>query len=170
MRSLLLILLVLGSPLALGSEAKFACAGEEYRAFDFWVGTWAVRTPKGQLAGNNRISIQENGCLVLEEWQGIRGGTGQSYNYYNPGDQQWHQLWISKDAIIRYAGGLTDTGVMRLEGTITYQADGRTAPFIGQWAKEKDGTVLQSFKEWDAKTEQWRDWFIGRYPRPEPTS
>ena len=64
-----------------------------------------------------------------------------------------------------YAGGLTESGTMRLEGEITYQADGRTARFSGEWIPEDEGTVLQVLQEWDAQAGQWQDWFTGRYSR-----
>ena len=163
---LLSLCLVLTPPtLAIAGE-QGPCSSAAYHAFDFWLGDWQVHTPNGQLAGTNRITVDEGGCLLIEHWRGSRGATGQSYNFYDPGNDQWHQLWVSRDAIIRYAGGLTESGSMRLEGEITYQADGRRARFSGEWIPEDAGTVLQVLKEWDAETGQWQDWFTGRYSRP----
>lgn len=163
MRTLYVFLLFACAPAL--AEPTEPCSAEMYRAFDFWVGEWQVHTPKGQLAGTNTISVEESGCLLLENWKNTAGGTGQSYNYYHPGDGKWHQLWVSRGAVIDYAGGLTDSGSMRLEGEITYQADGRKARFTGEWIPEEDGSVLQVFKEWDASKSQWQDWFTGRYTR-----
>ncbi len=159
------IVLLLSCVATWAAEPPATCKSDSYRHFDFWLGQWQVHTAEGQLAGTNRISAQEGGCLLLEQWQNAGGGTGQSYNYYNPGDDQWHQLWVSRGAIIDYAGGLTPYGSMRLEGEITYQADGRKARFSGEWTPTADGSVLQGFKEWDEQSQQWQDWFTGHYTR-----
>lgn len=144
------------------------CDGDAYKAFDFWVGTWdvfSVGGPQdGGLAGTNRITKKENGCLVLEEWTGSDGSTGQSYNYYDPARDKWRQVWVSAGAVIDYEGGLDEAGTMRLEGTITYRG-GKTAPFKGTWTSQKDGSVLQDFRQYSDKSEKWEPWFTGRYVR-----
>ena len=119
------------------------CNSEAFKQFDFWLGHWEVTTPDGTLAGENLITSEENGCLVLERWSSAGGGTGQSYNYYNPATEKWRQVWVSQGGMIDYEGGLTDTGTMKLTGTITYVATGQQAPFTGEWTPNEDGTVTQ---------------------------
>lgn len=137
------------------------CQEEVYRAFDFWIGTWNV-TSQGKQAGTNRITSQEGGCLILEEWTGAQGGTGQSYNFYDTGIEKWRQVWVSGFGTIDYAGGLDDEGRMVLEGTIAYR-NGTTNGFRGVWTPNPDGTVTQHFTQQDNETGEWADWFIGEY-------
>lgn len=139
------------------------CEDDIYRQFDFWLGEWEV-TAGGQIAGHNKISSRENGCLVLEEWTSAGGGSGQSYNFYDPGMKKWRQVWVSGFATIDYAGGLNADGQMVLEGEIAYRA-GNTAPFKGVWTLNDDGTVTQHFTQYDAEKQQWADWFIGLYAK-----
>ncbi len=40
----------------------------------------------GRKAGENSIVKMEQGCMLLERWQGDSGSTGTSLNYYNSGD------------------------------------------------------------------------------------
>ena len=136
-----------------------------YQQFDFWLGTWTVTGPNGQVAGVNEITAEEQGCLLVERWRGASGSTGQSYNYYNPVTEKWRQVWVSPGALIDYEGGLVAPGVMRLEGTITYPATGQTAPFTGEWSLNSDGTVTQHFEQFDATEEVWSPWFTGTYSR-----
>ncbi len=143
------------------------CETTEYQAFDFWLGEWQVATPDGQQAGKNSITREEGMCLLVERWQSVQGGTGQSYNFYDPQSGQWRQVWVSQGIIIDISGGLTAEGAMRLEGDIVYHADGRTAPFVGQWTPNADGTVTQAFTQWDAETETWKPWFTGIYSRAD---
>ncbi len=140
------------------------CQEEIYRAFDFWLGTWDVTTPDGRPAGTNVISEQENGCLLLEEWTSVSGGSGQSYNFYDPGLRKWRQVWVSGGATIDYAGGLNDDGAMVLEGEISNR-NGTTAPFRGTWTVQEDGAVKQHFQQYDPETEEWNDWFVGIYKK-----
>ena len=126
-----------------------------------------VTTPDGNLAGENLITSEENGCLILERWRAADGGTGQSYNFYNPATEKWRQVWVSQGGMADYEGGLTESGSMKLEGTITYVATGLQAPFTGEWTLNEDGTVTQYFEQYDAATEQWNPWFSGLYTRKE---
>lgn len=141
------------------------CADEDYHAFDFWLGTWDVTAPNGQVAGVNRITREESGCLLLESWTSASGTTGQSYNFYNPDTDKWRQVWVSAGALIDYEGGLTESGSMKLVGTITYHGNAQTFPFTGEWTLNEDGTVTQHFEQYNAETDEWAVWFTGLYTR-----
>ncbi|MFQ5563692.1 MAG: hypothetical protein ACE5FO_09000, partial [Parvularculaceae bacterium] len=91
------------------------------RAFDFWTGDWEVYNLKGEKAGENSITIEENGCLLVERWKGSGGGTGQSYNFVDLATGEWRQVWVSAGATIDYSGGLNEEGAMVLEGEISYR-------------------------------------------------
>ncbi|MGD2133762.1 MAG: hypothetical protein PVI23_13290 [Maricaulaceae bacterium] len=139
-----------------------------FRDFDYWVGHWDVYAPNGNFAGENLISLRENGCLIIEEWTGAGGGSGTSMNFYDTGMGAWRQIWRSPGAVIDYAGGLDDDGAMFLEGTISYDAGGEPAPFRGKWTLQEDGSVLQEFWQQDTETGEWGSWFVGEYrPKPE---
>lgn len=167
------IAIVSGLTMASGVQAQDAeappppCEEDTFHQFDFWLGDWAVTAPDGTFAGNNSITREENGCLLLERWTSAAGGTGQSYNFYNPATEKWRQVWVSSGALIDYQGGLTDAGSMKLEGTITYVASAQTAAFTGEWTLEEDGTVTQHFEQYDAESEQWATWFTGLYTKVE---
>ena len=161
MRSVVFVVLLAASVSAGAQTPPRGCHDEAYAQFDFWLGQWEVRTPNGQLAGRNHIQKLEMGCLILESWTSVGGGTGQSYNYYDPAQKTWHQLWVSADGIIDYSGGLDDDGAMALLGEITYR-NGNVVPFRGRWTP-KDDHVLQELEQWNAEEEQWQPWFVGEY-------
>ena len=154
-----------GGAVAQQGERPKPCESAPYHAFDFWLGEWSVTDPAGELAGTNSVTKEENGCLIVERWSGASGSTGQSYNYYDPGDGKWHQLWISAGAVIGYSGGVNQRGHMILEGTIKYR-NGDTHPFRGTWMQRDDGSVKQHFEQFNAEDEAWEDWFIGTYRKP----
>ena len=91
-----------------------------FREFDFWVGDWDVR-PRGAsastTASRNRITLEENGCVVQEHWEGQGGSTGQSFNLFDRSIGKWRQTWVDNGGGQHdYVGELRD-GNMALEGT-----------------------------------------------------
>lgn len=82
----------------LNAFAQKPCSIPEFRQFDFWVGEWEAFGPKGK-AGDSRISIIIDSCVILEEWtsaslqQGFRYA-GKSFNTYNLATRQWQQTWV----------------------------------------------------------------------------
>ena len=147
---------------AIATPPQPSCEGDEYRAFDFWLGDWTVTAPGGQPAGTNSITSEENGCLIIERWSGAQGSTGQSFNYYNPATGMWRQVWVSPGALIDYEGGLNQRGQMVLEGEISYH-NGNSFPFRGEWTANEDGSVHQHFEQYNPETEEWDVWFTGIY-------
>ena len=141
------------------------CADAKFHEFDYWLGEWEVFTKDGKKAGDNVITAEEGGCLLVERWTSASGGTGQSYNFVDLETGKWRQVWVSVGATIDYAGGLDETGVMRLEGTIGYGAanPANGAKFKGSWTPEEDGSVTQHFQQYNPATEEWTDWFTGIY-------
>lgn len=135
-----------------------------YNQFDFWLGSWDVYVGE-QKAGENTITKQEGGCLVLEKWTDITGGTGQSYNFYNPKTKKWRQVWVSNYMSIDYEGGLTEDGSMELVGTITYFHNGEALDFLGRWSLQDDGTVRQHFEQYDQERGRMVPIFTGIYHR-----
>lgn len=95
MRILFLLLL-----LAQGVSAQqMPCSSPEYRKFDFWIGEWEAFGKDGSKAGDSKISVILDSCIILEEWtsatiqRGLRYA-GKSFNTYNAGLGQWQQTWV----------------------------------------------------------------------------
>jgi Protein of unknown function (DUF1579) len=81
------------------SQAQRPCTSAEYRQFDFWIGEWEVYGLNGQKAGDSKISLILDSCIILEEWtsasisRGVRFA-GKSFNTYNSRTKQWQQTWV----------------------------------------------------------------------------
>ena len=78
-----------------------------YRQFDFWIGEWEVYGLKGQKAGDSKIELILDSCIILENWKSanlFRGQyySGKSFNRYNSSTGQWQQTWVDN------VGGTTD--------------------------------------------------------------
>ncbi len=152
--------------LTLQAQAAPACDGGAYDDFDFWLGTWEV-TANGQRAGTNVITKEEKGCLLIERWTSASGGTGQSYNYYDPSTEVWRQVWVSQGFTIDYEGGLDEDGQMKLEGLLSPRTGGEARPFRGRWTPNDDGSVQQTFWLQNGETGEWELWFDGHYTKSQ---
>ena len=138
---------------------------ERFREFDFWVGEWDVHDGKGTLAGENSITSEERGCVLVENWQGASGSSGMSINYLDRITDEWVQIWHAAGGYqIDIRGGLTDKGML-LRGTIHYIGTGQTAPFRGLWTPLPDGRVRQFFEQSNDDGATWEPWFEGFYTR-----
>jgi hypothetical protein len=143
------------------------CAAAAFREFDFWAGEWDVRDAGGKTAGVNRITREENGCVLVERWQSASGGTGQSYNYYDPAARRWKQLWVGLNILLHMEGGISE-GRMRLEGPLQYLGQDRVTILRGTWTPLPDGRVRQHFEESEDDGSTWTTWFDGYYTRRSP--
>jgi hypothetical protein len=109
-------------------SAQKPCSRPEFRQFDFWVGEWEAFGVKGKKAGDSKISVILDSCVILEEWtsasqqQGLTYA-GKSFNSYNAATKQWQQTWTDN------TGNTTE--FLRGEGKdgkIVYYADKVTGP------------------------------------------
>lgn len=80
--------------------AQKPCSRPQFRQFDFWIGQWeAYNNANGKKAGDSKISLILDSCIILEEWisagvqQGLRYA-GKSFNTWNNAVQQWQQTWV----------------------------------------------------------------------------
>ena len=140
-----------------------ACCTEDHRAFDFWVGDWEVRDSAGNLLGTNRIEKLHGGCLLLENWEGNRpGSTGSSFNFYNPGEDRWEQIWVDPSGTILklYGGRLGNRMVLRSEPF--EDAEGYPGQPRISWTLLSDGSVRQLWEVVQG-TEVLRVLFDGLY-------
>ncbi len=121
--ALSLFLLALALPAApasaqsLPGAATKACQSSEHRQFDFWVGDWIVTTKNGPKVGDSSITRILNDCVILETWTGAGGGSGQSFNHYDPVSNTWKQFWVDVSGSRQeYENGIYNDGALRYTG------------------------------------------------------
>jgi len=144
---------------------KFGCPSTEFHQFDFWIGHWDV-TVQDKPAGTNNITQEEGGCLIHEHWTGARGGTGQSFNFYDQSTRQWNQVWVDNSAtVLRLAGSYGDNQ-MRFTG-MAPGPDGKPQPQRLTFFRNGDGTVRQLWETSGDGGSSWQVVFDGLY-RKQP--
>lgn len=106
---------------------KDAQAHPEYRQLDFWVGRWDVFAPGGQKVGQSRVELILKDCVVYENWTGLAGGEGKSFNKYDPQKRRWEQFWVADNGTTTYFTGQAAPGQM----LYTHEgADASGRPFV----------------------------------------
>jgi hypothetical protein len=159
---LFLSILVTALP-AQGRQPPPDCKGAEHRQFDFWAGEWVVLSGT-DTAGTNSVTLEESGCIVHEHWTGSKGGTGQSFNFYDRTDGKWHQIWIdSNGMVLRLSGSYAD-GKLSYTGATLRRNGTRVLHRLG-FTGNADGTVRQL---WESSTDEGKSWsvvFDGVYVR-----
>ena len=136
-----------------------------HRQLDFWLGEWEVYTPAGSKAGENRIEKTVGGCLLLENWKSVSGGTGRSMTFYDAGRDQWRQVWIDHGGSVIEAEGGFDYGKLRLEGYHS-RVGGQSGKCRITLEPLPDGRVHQKIEQ-SSDGMNWYVWFEAIYVRPE---
>lgn len=113
------VFIILLTSLAQQAKSKpCKCCSIEHNQFDFWVGNWAVYDTLNNLVGTNKILKNYDNCLLQENWVSKGKNKGTSYNYYNPSDSTWNQLWIDNQGTILKLKGSFEHGKMILKSDL----------------------------------------------------
>lgn len=141
-------------------QNTYPCADdEEYHKLDFWLGDWEVFV-NGQARAFSRITKGEGDCTLHENYLTGGGYTGRSFNYFDPEDSLYHQIWIDRSGTIsRYREKAARPGYLLMEThgsgplmRMSYTAKGRD-------------TVVQSMAMSQDSGRNWQNVFLGEYRR-----
>ena len=95
------------------------------------------------------------GCVLKENWTGLQGGSGSSFNIYDAPRKLWHQTWVdSMGTLLVLEGGLKD-GRMVMSGD-QVQKDGSHLLNRMSWTPA-DGSVRQT---WDVSKDGGKTWKV----------
>src|SRR5438874_893753 len=107
MRKGLFSILIAITTLAAKAQNIPCTSDPTYRQFDFWIGEWDVYGKNGKKAGDSRIELILDSCIILENWKSANPFknlyyAGKSFNTYNSLTKQWQQTWVDN------VGGTTE--------------------------------------------------------------
>ena len=138
------------------------CKDGASRQFDFWVGHWRV-TEHGKLAGDNRVEPILDGCALLENWTGAKGGAGKSLNFFDREDGLWHRTWVDRSGGALFLAGKFENGAMRLEGERAATSKQPATRHRITWTPLPGGKVRQLWESTPAGKNLWSTQFDGLY-------
>lgn len=133
------------------------CGNIGYSQFDFWIGDWEVfARSSGELVGTNSIKKILGGCVLEENWAGVGGSVGKSFNTYDPGSDKWTQTWVDNSGSRFVFTGSLVSGNMLLEGK--YLRNGKESLFkLSFFPDPSDGSVRQL---WEQSVDGGSTWIV----------
>ena len=72
----------------------------EAHQFDFWIGDWDVQTQSGQPVGKSHIEQILGQCVIFENWTGLQGSSGKSFNSFDTVSGTWRQFWVDDSGTV----------------------------------------------------------------------
>lgn len=118
--------------LSLAGWSQRACNDSVHRQFDFWIGQWEAFGPQGKKAGDSKVELILDSCIILENWSStatINGKqySGKSYNTWNAATGKWQQYWVDNmGGVTEYFNGHYEEKKMILQTANIPQADGKS--------------------------------------------
>ena len=156
------LLACVGNLVTADEKPTRGCSAPEAHQFDFWIGRWAV-SEKGSPAGTNTIERILDGCALLENWTGAKGGSGKSLNFYDRADGKWHQTWIDGSGGALFLSGTFENGAMRMEGARPAEDKQPASRHRITWTPLAGGKVRQLWESSPTGKEEWTVQFDGLY-------
>lgn len=152
--------------IAKAEENAFPCrANPMNRQFDFWLGEWDVYA-NGQHVAKSKIEYSLEGCLIIENYEAFAGYSGKSINFYDKGDEKWHQIWTDISGnISRYDGELKDGKMYMYGENINKKGDKSLVRM--EFTPNNDGSVRQLYEGSNDGGKTWSIYFDGRYVKQE---
>ncbi|MBT8320006.1 MAG: hypothetical protein KJP01_07745, partial [Gramella sp.] len=126
-----------------------------------------VFNEQGEKVGENLVQKLEDNCIVNENWKSVKAGSGKSYNYYDPADTTWNQLWISNTGNILKLKGVASKDKMVLKSEIIKGEKGAYYNKI-TWTKNPDNSVTQLWEILDPEENLLTTAFKGIYRKKNP--
>lgn len=69
-------------------------------------------------AARNTVTVDDNGCVVIEHWSAPSGSEGQSFNIFDRSIGTWRQTWVGNiGGQHDYRGGLKDGNMVYVGNT-----------------------------------------------------
>lgn len=135
------------------------CSAAEYRALDFWIGTWTARNGQGVVTGHASIERVNDGCALLESWSSPPSAkaafVGKAFHRFDALSAQWEQYWTdNRGSATLLKGELLPAGGVRYAWQ-TSTPSGATVFHRQTIAPDEKGGVVNSS---DSSTDGGETW------------
>jgi hypothetical protein len=154
---------------AFAASAVAPCStNSENRQLDYWLGNWSVGVPGSSGNAHSTVSLLLNKCLVVENWDGGRGHSGQNIFGYSADDKSWYGMFADNEGRVHvFTSGKVSSGSAVFEGTNR----GPNGEDILNRVKVTRLTPDKVEQTWEKSSDNGTTWnlvFRGEYARANP--
>jgi hypothetical protein len=144
------------------------CAADsQTRQLDFWLGNWTVSAPGGSSSATSKVSLSLDQCLLVENWDGGRGHSGENMFSYSPEDKSWYGMFAdNKGRVHIFTQGKVASGAAEFEGT-SHGANGEATLNKVTITRISPDKVEQTWQKSIDNGATWTTEFRGEYTRAD---
>jgi hypothetical protein len=162
----ILLGLVLTSTNALAAADASPCAtNPENRQFDYWLGDWKIGAPGSSGNAHSTVSLSLDKCLIVENWDGGRGHSGENIFGYSADDKSWYGMFADNEGRVHvFTSGKVTSGSAEFQGT-SRGPNGENVLNRVKVVRVSPDKVEQT---WEKSSDNGRSWnlvFRGEYSR-----
>lgn len=163
----LFIMLLFCSVGLLGANATPCADDANSRQLDFWVGSWKVTAPGSAPNAASQVSLAQDKCVVIENWDGGRGHTGANFFAYSADDKKWHGMFTDNRGRVHMMEGTGATG------EVQFTASGLSEKGTPELNRVRivsagAGKVQQIWEKSNDNGATWKQEFQGMYEHSKP--
>jgi hypothetical protein len=138
------------------------------RELDFWLGNWKIGAAGSSANAHSSVSLSLDKCLVVENWDGGRGHSGQNIFGYSADDKSWYGMFADNEGRVHiFTSGKVSSGSAQFEGT-SRGPDGHSVLNRVRITRMGPDKVEQSWEKSIDNGSTWNLAFRGEYSRANP--
>jgi hypothetical protein len=99
------------------ADTKPCSTNPESRQLDYWVGEWKISGPGAGPDAVSKVHLVLDQCMVVENWDGGRGHTGENMFGYSVDDKSWHAMFVDNQGRVHvFTAGKVSAGTAEFSG------------------------------------------------------
>jgi hypothetical protein len=144
------------------------CATDpQSRQLDFWLGNWTVTAPGGSSTATSKVSLALDQCLLVENWDGGRGHSGENMFAYSPEEKTWYGMFADNTGRVHvFSDGKVASGIAVFRGT-SHGPKGEAVLNKVRVVRIDASRVEQTWQKSTDNGATWTTEFRGEYARAD---
>lgn len=164
----ILIGLILTTTNALAAADPTCATNPENRQFDYWLGNWKIGAPGSSGNAHSTVSLSLDKCLVVENWDGGRGHSGENIFGYSADDKSWYGMFADNEGRVHvFTSGKVASGSAEFQGP-SRGSNGEPILNRVKVVRLSPDKVEQTWEKSSDNGANWNLVFRGEYSRANP--
>jgi len=150
------------------TDADTCATNSANRQLDYWLGNWKIGSVGSPANAHSTVTLSLDKCLVVENWDGGGGHSGQNVFGYSAADKSWYGMFAdNKGRVHVFTSGKVADGTAEFEGT-SRGLHGESVLNRVKVIRLNPNKVEQSWEKSNDNGSTWNVVFRGEYSRMNP--